>query len=90
MSSWMGVVALIRNHNSVPHMVVHEVNPEVGPVQCPSPTPINWEHQRSRSLWEGDVVGLGLRMGGGKDIEQDQSTDSLREPPYVGHYCDSG
>ena len=59
----MDLDALLQNNNSVPHMAVNEVNPEVGPDQCPALTTIKWGRNNPVQLWEGDAVHSGLSRG---------------------------
>ena len=61
----MGAVAFLQNKNRVPHVAVHEVNPEVGTNLCLDLTPIKWARQRPRRIWEVEAVSLGLYRGGG-------------------------
>ena len=45
-------VNLLHNNYDVLHMAVHGVNPEVGDDFYPSPTVLDWAHQRPHHIWE--------------------------------------
>ena len=49
-------VVLLHNHNSVPHMLVHEVNPEVVLACWTNLTPIDYARQRPSCLWRWNTV----------------------------------
>lgn len=61
-SLWVGSVTFLQYHKSVPHMVVHKIDPEVGPDHFPPPTPFHQALNRIKRLQEGNLVVLGLLL----------------------------
>ena len=56
----LGLVTLIQDQKTFPHMAVLKLNLEVGPVYCSSLTPHHQAPDSYQSHWGGDPIGLGL------------------------------
>ena len=61
----MGAIALFHNHCCGLHVVVQKVNPEVGSAHRLDLASFYSACQNTSSIWEGDIVNLGLSWGVG-------------------------
>ena len=61
----MGAVTFLQDHYRVPHVAVHEVEPEGGPTQGPTRETLHGARHLYRHPRELDRVFLGIRQGGG-------------------------